>query len=208
MLEPSARSGPLPESPRMRLTHLPPRVHSHTSSAARACTGPLPESSLLFRHWRRELLEALAHLSAHTTFLLSDSVCLAHAYAADGGCRLVRADAEARTCNPCMSAPGVSSRVRHVHCMYTQVPLARVVDDHAGGDWGGALRPGEGDAIASYVQAGKRIPRRGEVGLPAEEIERPKPPSHHPLASPPSYHPLHRWGCRPRRSSSTRPPAT
>ena len=32
-------------------------------------------------------------------------------------------------------------------------------------------RPGEGDAIAQYVQAGKRIPRRGEVGLSAEEIE-------------------------------------
>lgn len=31
--------------------------------------------------------------------------------------------------------------------------------------------PGEGDAIAQYVQAGKRIPRRGEVGLSAEEIE-------------------------------------
>ena len=50
-------------------------------------------------------------------------------------------------------------------------PLARVGGDGMGGDWGGALRPGEGDAIASYVQAGKRIPRRGEVGLSAEEIE-------------------------------------
>ena len=37
--------------------------------------------------------------------------------------------------------------------------------------WGGALRPGEGDAIAQYVQSGKRIPRRGEVGMSAEEIE-------------------------------------
>ncbi|GLU03541.1 hypothetical protein SLE2022_207340 [Rubroshorea leprosula] len=36
--------------------------------------------------------------------------------------------------------------------------------------FGGALRPGEGDAIAKYVQQGKRIPRRGEVGLSAEEI--------------------------------------
>ena len=50
------------------------------------------------------------------------------------------------------------------------VPLARVGGD-AAVDYGGALRPGEGDAIASYVQAGKRIPRRGEVGLNAEEIE-------------------------------------
>ncbi|GJN15977.1 hypothetical protein PR202_gb02927 [Eleusine coracana subsp. coracana] len=38
--------------------------------------------------------------------------------------------------------------------------------------YGGALRPGEGDAIARFVQQGKRIPRRGEVGLTAEEIER------------------------------------
>ncbi|KAL3827955.1 hypothetical protein ACJIZ3_016757 [Penstemon smallii] len=38
--------------------------------------------------------------------------------------------------------------------------------------YGGALRPGEGDAIAQYVQQGKRIPRRGEVGLSADEISR------------------------------------
>uniref|UniRef100_A0A0G4I6Q0 NF-kappa-B-activating protein C-terminal domain-containing protein n=1 Tax=Chromera velia CCMP2878 TaxID=1169474 RepID=A0A0G4I6Q0_9ALVE len=38
-------------------------------------------------------------------------------------------------------------------------------------NYGGALRPGEGEAIAAYVQAGKRIPRRGEVGLTADEIE-------------------------------------
>ncbi|KAL8106167.1 hypothetical protein AgCh_029830 [Apium graveolens] len=38
--------------------------------------------------------------------------------------------------------------------------------------YGGALRPGEGDAIAQYVQKGKRIPRRGEVGLSADEISR------------------------------------
>ena len=34
------------------------------------------------------------------------------------------------------------------------------------------LLSGEGDAIAQYVQAGKRIPRRGEVGLRADEIEK------------------------------------
>jgi len=39
-------------------------------------------------------------------------------------------------------------------------------------NYGGAMRPGEGDAIAQFVQAGKRIPRRGEVGLEADEIER------------------------------------
>ncbi|CAN6832801.1 unnamed protein product [Brassica oleracea] len=38
--------------------------------------------------------------------------------------------------------------------------------------YGPALRPGEGDAIAQYVQQGKRIPRRGEVGLNADEIQR------------------------------------
>ena len=38
------------------------------------------------------------------------------------------------------------------------------------GDYGGALRPGEGDAMAAFVQSGKRIPRRGEVGLSADEI--------------------------------------
>ena len=30
----------------------------------------------------------------------------------------------------------------------------------------------EGDAMAQYVQAGKRIPRRGEVGLSADEISK------------------------------------
>lgn len=39
-------------------------------------------------------------------------------------------------------------------------------------DYGGALLPGEGAAIAQYVQQNKRIPRRGEVGLTADEIDR------------------------------------
>ncbi|CAI9755335.1 unnamed protein product [Fraxinus pennsylvanica] len=40
--------------------------------------------------------------------------------------------------------------------------------------YGGALRPGEGDAIARYVQRGKHIPCscRVEVGLSAEEIQK------------------------------------
>ena len=41
-----------------------------------------------------------------------------------------------------------------------------------GGDYGKALLPGEGDAMAQFVQAGKRIPRRGEVGLDSDEISR------------------------------------
>ena len=35
--------------------------------------------------------------------------------------------------------------------------------------YGGALRPGEGEAMAAYVQSGKRIPRRGEVGFPIQK---------------------------------------
>ncbi|KAF5939387.1 hypothetical protein HYC85_023646 [Camellia sinensis] len=38
--------------------------------------------------------------------------------------------------------------------------------------YGGALRLGEGDAIAQYVQQGKCILRRGEIGLSAEEIQK------------------------------------
>ncbi|KAF7101256.1 hypothetical protein CFC21_102638 [Triticum aestivum] len=49
------------------------------------------------------------------------------------------------------------------------LPLPHV-DVHV--KYGGALRPGEGDAMAQFVQQGKRIPRRGEVGLSAEEIQR------------------------------------
>ncbi|XP_058788622.1 NKAP family protein CG6066 [Phymastichus coffea] len=35
---------------------------------------------------------------------------------------------------------------------------------------GRALLPGEGAAMAAYVQEGKRIPRRGEIGLTSDEI--------------------------------------
>jgi NF-kappa-B-activating protein C-terminal domain len=38
-------------------------------------------------------------------------------------------------------------------------------------DYGTHLRPGEGNAMAAYVQDGKRIPRRGEVGLDADQID-------------------------------------
>ncbi|KAK9845816.1 hypothetical protein WJX81_003202 [Elliptochloris bilobata] len=50
-------------------------------------------------------------------------------------------------------------------------PAAPGGDAHAApGSYGGALRPGEGEAMAAYVQSGKRIPRRGEVGLTADQI--------------------------------------
>ena len=37
--------------------------------------------------------------------------------------------------------------------------------------FGGALLPGEGEAMAKYVAEGKRIPRRGEIGLTSNEIQ-------------------------------------
>lgn len=37
-------------------------------------------------------------------------------------------------------------------------------------DYGTHMRPGEGTAMAAYVQSGKRIPRRGEVGMSADQI--------------------------------------
>lgn len=39
------------------------------------------------------------------------------------------------------------------------------------GSYGGYLLPGEGDAMAEYVKSGMRIPRRGEVGISAEQID-------------------------------------
>lgn len=39
-------------------------------------------------------------------------------------------------------------------------------------NFGGALMPGEGEAIAQYAEKNMRIPRRGEVGWQGEEIER------------------------------------
>lgn len=46
------------------------------------------------------------------------------------------------------------------------------VDGAKGINYGGAMRPGEGAAIAQYVQQNKRIPRRGEVGWQGDKIER------------------------------------
>ena len=37
-------------------------------------------------------------------------------------------------------------------------------------DYGDALLPGEGEAMAKFVKEGKRIPRRGEIGLTSDEI--------------------------------------
>ena len=56
--------------------------------------GPLPEASMLFTHWRRELLEALLHLSSHCTFLLRRTVALEHFRPVEQGGRLVLTDLE------------------------------------------------------------------------------------------------------------------
>ncbi|KAI3875542.1 hypothetical protein MKX03_027055 [Papaver bracteatum] len=52
------------------------------------------------------------------------------------------------------------------------MPLCKAAEGGGRISYGGALRPGEGDAMAQFVQQGKRIPRRGEVGLSADEISR------------------------------------
>lgn len=61
------------------------------------------------------------------------------------------------------------NKVEETDAFVGPAPLPRA-EGHI--SYGGALRPGEGDAIAQYVQQGKRIPRRGEVGLSADEIQR------------------------------------
>ena len=42
----------------------------------------------------------------------------------------------------------------------------------ASSEYGKALLPGEGQALAAYVQQNLRIPRRGEIGYSGEEVER------------------------------------
>lgn len=37
--------------------------------------------------------------------------------------------------------------------------------------YGKFLLPGEGAAMAAYIEDGKRIPRRGEIGLTSDEID-------------------------------------
>lgn len=48
------------------------------------------------------------------------------------------------------------------------IPVAKQ-EEHM--DFGSQLLRGEGAAMAEYVKAGKRIPRRGEIGLTSGEIE-------------------------------------
>ncbi|XP_063046250.1 NF-kappa-B-activating protein isoform X2 [Engraulis encrasicolus] len=51
-----------------------------------------------------------------------------------------------------------------------ETPLTHLAQDDRPLDFGHALLPGEGAAMAEYVKAGKRIPRRGEIGLTSDEI--------------------------------------
>ena len=50
------------------------------------------------------------------------------------------------------------------------VPIVSGLDRDA--DYGTHMRPGEATAMAAFVKQGERIPRRGEVGLDAEQIDR------------------------------------
>ncbi|XP_040179795.1 NF-kappa-B-activating protein [Rana temporaria] len=51
-----------------------------------------------------------------------------------------------------------------------EAPVSHLSQDDKPLDYGHALLPGEGAAMAEYVKAGKRIPRRGEIGLTSNEI--------------------------------------
>jgi hypothetical protein len=48
-------------------------------------------------------------------------------------------------------------------------PIAKLNNTRV--DYGGSMMKGEAEAYAQFVQEGKRIPRRGEVGLTSDEIE-------------------------------------
>ncbi|KAM4621532.1 NF-kappa-B-activating protein isoform 2-T2 [Polymixia lowei] len=56
------------------------------------------------------------------------------------------------------------------HLVGPEAPLTHLSQDDKPLDFGHALLPGEGAAMAEYVKAGKRIPRRGEIGLTSDEI--------------------------------------
>ncbi|KAK2489877.1 hypothetical protein MC885_007406 [Smutsia gigantea] len=51
-----------------------------------------------------------------------------------------------------------------------EAPIIYTSQDEKPLNYGHALLPGEGAAMAEYVKARKRIPRRGEIGLTSEEI--------------------------------------
>ena len=57
------------------------------------------------------------------------------------------------------------SYVSSVHCHCLPILTLRF-------RYGGALLRGEGSAMAAFIQDGQRIPRRGEIGLTSDEIEK------------------------------------
>eukprot|EP00038_Savillea_parva_P008916 m.180044 g.180044 ORF g.180044 m.180044 type:complete len:298 (+) comp14914_c0_seq1:106-999(+) len=74
----------------------------------------------------------------------------------------------AKTSAPAASAPAVADEDVEIG---PAPPMTQQAFNSANADFGGALLPGEGDAMANYVAEGKRIPRRGEIGLTSEEID-------------------------------------
>lgn len=51
-------------------------------------------------------------------------------------------------------------------------PLAAAIEKSDPREFGGALLRGEGEAMAAFVADGQRIPRRGEIGMESNEIEK------------------------------------
>ena len=51
------------------------------------------------------------------------------------------------------------------------LPQSNATESMTAASYGGALLPGEGQALAAYVQQNLRIPRRGEIGYSGDDIE-------------------------------------
>lgn len=51
------------------------------------------------------------------------------------------------------------------------LPQSNASENKSNSSYGGALLPGEGQALAAYVQQNLRIPRRGEIGYSGDDIE-------------------------------------
>lgn len=65
--------------------------------------------------------------------------------------------------------PSTSTSASGTHPPNTDI-AGSIISSHM--NYGTALLPGEGAAIAQYVQSNLRIPRRGEIGWQGPEIER------------------------------------
>ncbi|XP_043830568.1 NF-kappa-B-activating protein [Dromiciops gliroides] len=71
--------------------------------------------------------------------------------------------------NPWLEKP--SNDAQSQELIGPEAPKVYSAPDDKPLNYGHALLPGEGAAMAEYVKAGKRIPRRGEIGLTSKEIE-------------------------------------